>query len=138
MRANDNRLIDYYRDGYDILEISYHLMGMLLNDTQITKRIHELSIDDCYIYGGGFLGIQCWRSLKDHIRIKAIVDRHGSLKFDIGDVKVIDVQGLKQLYDGETIIITPVEFASDIYRELSEFIDKKRMLFLGEFVQGDV
>ena len=135
---SESSLIEYYRDGYDLLEISYHLMGMLLNDALIKRRINELSIDECYIYGGGFLGIQCWRSLKDYIQIKAFVDRHGSLKFDIGDVKVMDIAGLRRSYAGEIVIITPVEFAKEIYKELSEFIDQKRLIFLGEFVQGDV
>ena len=96
------------------------------------------SIDSCYIYGGGFLGIQCYRALSKFITIKAVADKRGSLKFDCSDIKVIGVEELKKTYAGETIIITPIEFSKDIYEELSCFIDSDKLLFIGEFVQGGV
>ncbi len=141
MRADyseSRELIEYYRHEYDIFQNSYYLMGMLLNDDQIIRRVGELSLIECYIYGGGFLGIQTYRVLSRYVSVKAIVDGRGSLKFDCPDISVIDIEELRNNYRGETIIITPVQFAKEIYSELSRFVENEKLIFLGELVQGGV
>ena len=131
-------LLSAYRHEYDILFCEYELMGMLLNRNQILRRIEEVNLESCYIYGGGFLGIQCYRSICDVIDVKAVVDISGGLKFNLPDIKVIDLEMFKEIYHNEIVIITPVKFSSEIYEKLIEFVQDDRLLLLGEFIQGDV
>ena len=133
-----NKLLEMYINEYDIMYSQYHLMGMLLNDKQVQRRVKELGLKDCYVYGGGFLGIQCYQAIKNHVNIKAIVDKNRRLKFELEDVKVIDIPTLIEKYCSEKIIITPVQYSANIYKELKKLIPTENILFLGEFVQGDI
>ena len=131
-------LLSEYRHEYDILFNEYELMGVLLNHNQILQRIKDLKIESCYIYGGGFLGIQCYRSICEMTEVKGIVDKSGGLKFNLPEIRVVDMDTFKNSYAQDMVIITPVKYASEIYKELIEFIQDDRLLFLGEFVLGDV
>lgn len=129
-------LVDYYRHENDILFNSYNLMGMLLDEQLVERRIKELMLEQCYVYGGGFLGIQCFKAIEKFSDVKGIVDKKGILKFDIPRCVCLDFEKFKRKYQGEKIIVTPVQYITEIHRELMEFVSNDNQIFLGEFIQS--
>jgi hypothetical protein len=130
------RIFDYYVEDYKIQFFSYKMMGKLLETENIKKRIEIYNIKNLYVYGGGYLGVQLYNAVKDFISVKAIVDKSGGLSVDVQGIKSISFDELKENYTDEKIIITPVKYYKAIEKDLKQFIDKKNILFLGEFLEG--
>lgn len=136
MEDINDEILDEYVNAKGIAECSFWIMGKLLDAVYLKKRIDLLNVDRLYIYGGGYLGIQTYRTCSDLIDIPAIVDKSGKLSLDISDIPVIDFEGFRKVYKGEKVIIASVKFYQEIYNELSGFIPVTRLLFLGEFLGG--
>lgn len=129
-------LLDYYAEDYKIESYSYKMMGKLLEVDKIKKRLEIYGIQELYIYGGGYLGVQLYNAVKDYIDVKAVVDKSGGIIVDVQGIDAISVEELEGRYKGETIVITPVRYYSVIKKDLIRFVDEKKILYLGEFLEG--
>ena len=131
-----DQLLDAYADELSIAQCSFEIMGKLLDRNYLKKRLEYLAAEELYIYGGGYTGIQFYRACEKLIKVLAIVDKQGCLRLDLADIPVIDLEGLKQIYKDEIIIITPVRYYQEIRKELLSFVPETKMLFIGEFLEG--
>lgn len=131
-----DELLDVYAEELAIAECSFEMMGKLLDVDCLKKRIGYLNDNELYVYGGGYLGIQFYRACNKLIKILSIVDKQGCLRFDIPDIPVTNLDGLKKAYRGEKIIITSVRYYQEIQKDLLSFVPKSQILFLGEFLGG--
>lgn len=132
------KIFDYYAKDYKIQFFNYKMMGKLLETENVKKRIEIYNIRDLYVYGGGYLGVQLYNAVKDFVTVKALVDKSGGLSVDVQGIKSISFDGLKENYIDEKIIITPIKYYKEIKKDLEQFIDKRNILFLGEFLEGIV
>lgn len=131
-----DELLDAYAEELAIAEYSYEMMGILLNRDYLKERLKSLNAHELYVYGGGYLGIQFYRACEKLIKILSIVDKQGGLRLNMADIPVTDLKGLKKLYKGENIVITPVRYYQEIQKELLSFVPQTKILFLGEFLGG--
>lgn len=130
------KLIDIYENALGIAEQSFQMMGKLLDKEYLKKRIDALDINESYVYGGGYLGIQTYRSCCDLIRIPSIIDKRGALVLNIKDIPVISLKDFENLYKDEMVIVTPIKYYDEIKTELSLFVPQNKIIFLGEFLEG--
>lgn len=138
MEDFEKQLFDIYVEDYRIDSACYKMMGMMLEEERISKRIELHNIESVYIYGGGYLGVQLYNALVKKAKVKAIVDINGGLSVDVNGIRTITFEDLKKEYTGEKVIITPVKYYQTIKDSLMKFIDEDRILFLGEFLEGIV
>jgi hypothetical protein len=131
-----DQILDLYMDELDIKSSCYEFMGQLLDRTHIEQCARKLNTHKVYIYGGGYIGIQLYRVIQNLINVISVVDKSGKLRFDLEDIPVIDLENLKEQYKDELVIVTPIQFYRQIYRDLSEFIPEKNIIFIGKFL-GD-
>ena len=125
-----DELLDAYGEELAITECSFEIMGKLLDREHLKKRLETLGVHELYVYGGGYLGIQLYRACDNLIKILSIVDKQGVLRFNLADIPVTDLEGLKKIYNGEIIIITPVRYYQEIQNDLLSFVSKEKILFL--------
>lgn len=126
-------LIDLYAEEVDILAACYERMGNLLDRKRIRNRAEELKLRELYIYGGGYLGIQFYYTVKDFIDVISIVDKSGKLLVEVPNVDVIDFNTFQENYLGQQVVITPIKHYKEIYHELISFIPEDKILFLEDF-----
>lgn len=139
MSKIQDELIERYAEEKQILRFSYEMMKKLMDKKYISGRIKLFNIDELYIYGGGFLGLQLYYYAKDMFNVKAIVDINGKAVVNNEDIKnVITPDRLKEIYKNEKVIITPIQYYKQIFSDLSAFIPKENILNLGEFIEGMV
>lgn len=131
-----NDLLDAYAEELAIAECNFEMMGELLDVDYLKNRLDYLSANELYVYGGGYLGIQFYRACNKLIKILSIVDKQGCLRFNIPDIPVTNLDGLKKAYRGEKIIITSARYYQEIQKDLLPFVPKSQILFLGEFLGG--
>ena len=136
LSEREEELIGLYADVIDIITACYEMMGKLLDQNQIASRIEELKIEELYIYGGGYLGIQLYRAVEGLANILSIVDKSGGLLLTLPDLPVMDLDTWKQQYKDEWVIITPIKHYRTIYKELITFVPSDRLIFLGELQGG--
>ncbi|MCI8269482.1 MAG: hypothetical protein HFG55_07470 [Lachnospiraceae bacterium] len=136
LSEREEELIGLYADEIDIITACYEMMGKLLDQNQIASRIEELKIEELYIYGGGYLGIQLYRAVEGLANILSIVDKSGGLLLTLPDLPVMDLDTWKQQYKDEWVIITPIKHYRTIYKELITFVPSDRLIFLGELQGG--
>lgn len=129
-------LIDAYTIDMEILSNKYELMVKMLNIQLLQSRIELLGVSELYIYGGGYSGIQLYRSLKNLVQVLAIVDKSGALLLDNSDIPVINLYDFQKKYIDQKVIITPMLHYQEIREELSSFISDDKMIYLGEFLGG--
>lgn len=129
-------LIDAYGNEFDIMKLSYNLMGMLLDIESVQKRIDLLGDTELFIYGTDYLGIQLYRAVRDFIKVIAVVNKNGSICLPVHDIPVIDHKQFAEQYHGQKVIITPVKYCQEIRHDLSAFVPDDKMLYLGEFLEG--
>ena len=129
-------LIDSYGNELDIFKLSYNLMGMLLDTASVHKRINSLGDTELFIYGTNYLGIQLYRTIRDFIKVIAVVDKYGNICLPVLDVPVISLQQFAEQYHGQKVIITPVKYYQEIRHDLKAFVPDDKMLYLGEFLEG--
>lgn len=136
MTQEEELILDGYAYAYNLEKYSYQMMGKLLEIEDIKKRLKINKINELYIYGGGYLGVQLYNSVKGYTDVKAIVDKSGGLAVKAEGISVVSFDKLQEIYKGEKIIITPIKYYKSIKEELLRFIDEENILFLGEFIEG--
>lgn len=129
-------LLEIYLDELDITNACYEMMGRLLDREHVASRVKQMNLKNVYIYGGGYMGIQLYRAVNDLVHVISIVDQSGGLKFHLPEIPVMNLDEFKHVYDNERIIVTPIQYYQQIYRNLSEFIPDESILFLGELLEG--
>ena len=129
-------LIDSYGNEFDIMKLSYNLMGMLLDTESVHKRINLLGSTEIFIYGTDYLGIQLYRAVRDFIKVIAVVDKNGTVSLPVSDIPVIDRKQFAEQYHGQKVIIAPVRYCQEIRYDLSTFVPCDKMMYLGEFLEG--
>lgn len=131
-------LLDAYVVNMELSFCRFELMGKMLDINFINRKIKQLNIPELYIYGGGYLGIQCYLSISHLIRVPALIDKSGKLIIERRDIPVITFQKFQEVYNNQKIIITPIVFYSEIRDNLLSFVPEKNILFLGEFLGGNL
>ena len=132
----EDELFELYVRDYRIEELSYKWMGKLLERERIKKRIDYYDIHELYIYGGGYLGVQLYNAVSDMVNVIGVVDKKGILSVDVKGIHTISLNDMRNGYNGEKVIITPVKYYENIKNDLKEFVDEESILFLGDFLEG--
>lgn len=129
---NKDELIDFYGYNYEIWLRAYQAMGRLLDKNLIANEVKKRKINDIYIYGGGYLGIQFYYAIVPFVNVLSIVDKKGQLKLANENMSVIDMDTFRDYYRDELVVITPIQYYMEIYNELKSFVLDDKMLFLEE------
>jgi hypothetical protein len=124
---NKDDLIDIYGYQSEIFSKSYYMMGRLLDKNFIKEEVQKRELSDIYIYGGGYLGII------PYVNVLSIVDQKGKLMIDMEDISIIDMCSFQAQYQDEIVIVTPLKYYREIYRDLRMFVAKDKIIFLEEF-----
>jgi hypothetical protein len=135
VRDIKDEIIDAYTWHCRIEAASYKMMGEMLDDEMVRKRLKRWQISDVYIYGGTYLAAQLYRAIKNYTKVRAVVDRAGRSVLKM-DVPVITLEELQKIYVKEKVIITPPRFYREAKNELAQFIELNNILYLGEFLEG--
>jgi hypothetical protein len=131
-----DEILEEYAYESEIFSASYELMGQMLDREYVKNRLEMLELFDVYIYGGGYLGIQLYNAINLFVNISGVVDKSGKLLLEISDIPIIDLNEFRSQYRQQRVIITPIKHYKSIYKELSEFVPKDKILYLGEFLGG--
>lgn len=131
-----DEILEEYAYESEIFSASYELMGQMLDREYVKNRLEMLELFDVYIYGGGYLGIQLYNAINLFVNILGVVDKSGKLLLEISDIPIIDLNEFRSQYRQQRVIITPIKHYKSIYKELSEFVPKDKILYLGEFLGG--
>ena len=135
MNEIEKQLFAEYTDNYYIEAKSYELLGKMLNEQFVVNRLKLFNIVNAYIYGGTYMATQLFRASKNHVNIVGVVDKMNRMMID-ENVKVLTVDELKNIYNGEKIIITLPRFYSEIKSVLIEFVDEENIIYIGELLEG--
>lgn len=131
-------LIDAYAYEMRIAECSFMMMGKLLDISYVKQRIHHLKLEEFYIYGGGYLGIQFYETVHNHnlANVLAIIDQKGEASVKQLEITVIDLKKFEDIYRGQKVIVASVRYYNEIKKYLSTFVKPDYIIFLGEFLGG--
>ncbi len=133
MDNGKDELIDIYGYQAEIYSKSYNMMGCLLDRDFVKNEVEKRRLSDVYIYGGGFLGIQLYRAITPFANVLSIVDKKGKLLIAMEGMPVIDGRSFRNQYQGETVIVTPLQYYKEIYSALREFVPDNKIIYLEEF-----
>lgn len=128
-----DELIDNYGYGVEIYSKAYDMMGRLLDRDFVKREVKKRQLKDLYIYGGGYLGIQLYQTIKPFVNVLSVVDKSGNLKIVVGDIPVINMDVFCNCYQGEPVIVTPIQYYREIHGELKGIVAEKDLIFLEEF-----
>lgn len=131
---NKDELIDIYGYQTEIFRKSYYMMGYLLDEDFVKSEVDKRRLTEIFIYGGGYLGIQLYRAISRFTNVLSVVDKKGKLLIDsIDDIPVMDMEAFGCQYDNQPVIVTPIKFYRDIFRELIKVVPEDKIIFLQEF-----
>lgn len=130
---NKDKLIDDYGYKAEVFSKCYDMMGRLLDKDFIKKEVVKRQMSNIYIYGGGYLGIQLYRSIMPFVNVISVVDKSGRLRLENEDIPVIDMNIFRDCYIDELVIVTPIQYYREIYHELQGFVSSDKIVFLEEF-----
>lgn len=133
MDNGKDELIDIYGYQAEIYSKSYNMMGCLLDRDFVKNEVEKRRLSDIYIYGGGFLGIQLYRAITPFANVLSIVDKKGKSLIAMEGMPVIDGRSFRNQYQGETVIVTPLQYYKEIYSALREFVPDNKIIYLEEF-----
>ena len=134
-REIEEKILEEYILHYRVEAESYRMMGKMLDEQLVKKRLELYEISDMYIYGGTYLAVQLYRAVGNNANIRGIADKAGKIIVKV-NVPVLTLEDLKKESQNEMVIITPPIFYKEIKSELLTFIEEKNILFLGEFLEG--
>ena len=131
---NKDDLIDIYGYQSEIFSKSYYMMGRLLDKNFIKEEVQKRELSDIYIYGGGYLGIQLYKAIIPYVNVLSIVDQKGKLMIDMEDISIIDMCSFQAQYQDEIVIVTPLKYYREIYRDLRMFVAKDKIIFMSHLL----
>lgn len=135
MNKTEKEILDLYATDCSIGEISYSLMGKMLDERYVEERLKLFGIKEMYLYAGSYLAVQLYRAANKYISIKGIVDKNS--KISVRDnIPVFLLEDLKKQYNREKIVITSVRYYTEIEKELEQFIEKNNIIYIGELILG--
>lgn len=135
MNENEKQIMEEYVKNGSIDAWMYKIMGRMLDEKYVEKRLSIFGINNMYIYGGTYLAIQLYRVANKFTTVKGIVDKAGRLAIN-EQVAVFTLDEFRKVYNGETVIVTSLRYFQEIRRELEAFVDKKEIMDVGEFMTG--
>ncbi len=135
MNEVERQILDMYAKDCSVGEISYTLLGKMLDEKFVKERLELFQKEEFYLYAGTYMAVQLYRIGKKYISIKGIVDKKGNIPLK-EDAPVLTLDELRKQYNGENLIITSVRYYTEIKEELMEFIDEKKIYYIGELMQG--
>lgn len=136
--GKEKEILEEYVKAYYSESLGYRMMGLLLNHEMLKERVIQTGMQKVYIYGGGSLGIQLFDALKSFADIQAVIDINATLVVSRKEIPVIGLEQLKQDYEGEWIIITPIRYLNEIYHDLQLIAPKEKIMHLCEFLKEGV
>ncbi len=131
-----DKVLDAFEYESELFWTAYEMMGQMLDRAYVKKRIEMMNVSHVYIYGGGYLGIQLYNAINQFVNVLSVVDKSGKLLVKCPDISVINLKEFKAVYGQEKVIITPIKHYKPIYTEVSEFVPKDKLIYLGEFLGG--
>lgn len=137
MNKQENEIFDAYVEAYNLAQVSYKMMGQMLDAKYMQHRIDLAGINEVIIYGGGYLGVQLYHAMKNLLSVKAVVDKNGSAVVDVEGMPIISLDDMKKMYRNEKVIVTPINYYKAIKDDLCTFVKEEDVYFLGEFLEGD-
>lgn len=133
MNENELRIYEEHIRKEELYRIRFELMGLMLDSVTIRSIIDIQKWKSLYIYGGGYMGIQAYRAFSPYTEIVGMIDRSGGLMIQIEGVKVYSLEEFVKEYDGKSpVIITPLESARAIYRDLIGYVNEERIYYINE------
>lgn len=135
MNEMEKQIMDEYARNYNIESISYEILGRMLDEAFVERRLAMFGIRDMYIYGGTYLAAQLYRAGKSHAMVKGVVDKAGRLAVN-EPISVLNLDEFRKVYGGEKIIVTPLRFFREIREELRVFADEREIISIGELMLG--
>jgi hypothetical protein len=135
MNDMEEKILNSYKRDYESEKASYRILGQMLDEDFVRKRIKFFGIEHMYIYGGTYMAIQLYRASCNYIDVKGIVDKSSKL---VGkdDIRVFNLDEFKGIYYDEKIIVTPIIYYSSIRDDLKTFIDIDNIICIAELMEG--
>lgn len=135
MKKVEEQILEEYAREYNIASTSYEIMGLMLNSQYVEERLKLFNLENIYLYGGTYMAVQLYRIGKAYVDIKGIVDKSRRIVLN-EKVSVLTLSELKEKYNNEKIIITPMRFFNEIKEELQLFVNIENILGIGELMMG--
>lgn len=135
MNKTEKLILDEYIRSYNVSDISYKVMGRMLDEKYVEQRLKLFNINDMYIYGGSYMAIQLYRIGVKYTTIKNIVDKSGQSVLN-SQIPVISLENLREKYNGEKVVIASVRFFQEISEDLELFVNQKDIIGIGELLLG--
>lgn len=134
MTNEEKRLLDLYAERAAVYRVQYEVMGALLDKCRVNKIICHMKWEDIYIYGGAYLGVFTWMCFNEYVNIKGIVDKKSTLYVPLKNVPIMSIEMMREKYNNEPVIITPLEYGNSIKEELITFVDASKVFFINELL----
>lgn len=131
MTEKERAIFDSHVRREELLSIKFELMGQLLCPDIVKSIIEKYSWESIYIYGGAYLGIQACCAFRQFINVAGVIDQAGELIRSREDIRVFIPEELEKI-DDLPIIITPLEYARQIYDKLLQYRCEERIFYLNE------
>ena len=132
MTDNERRIFDLHVEREDLQSIKFELMSKLLDEELIKDILKERQWKALYIYGGAPLGIQVYRTFNKFIPVHGIIDKSGTTKIHVENVKVYLPTDKIYMEDDDPIIITPIEYSDEIIEDLVKYVKCERIIQINE------
>lgn len=135
MNEIEKQILDEYVRKYSIANVSYKMLGMMLDESIVEERLKLFGIEQMYIYGGTYMAVQLYRAAKSIVDIKGVVDK--SRRIAINDnVSVITLDEFKSVYRGEKVIVTSIRFFQEIKKDVGVFVNAEDIISISELLLG--
>lgn len=135
MNTIEKQILEEYVRKYQIANISYKMMGIMLDENYVEARIKLFDIEHMYIYGGTRIAVQLYRVAKNNTDIKGIVDRTCRIATN-DNVSVISLEDFRVIYSGEKVIVTALRSFQEIKKDIELFVNAKDIIHIGELLMG--
>lgn len=139
-----DKLIDYYSQRFATQDLKFNMMGMLLDDQLINRRIKDFSMDSFYIFGTGPLGLQVYNATVNKCKILGFIDEdkqfYQNSNYAWGyrnlGLTVFSPEEVKAKYNGEKILLASFEELEKMRDVCKSFSDEKDIIYINEFLFG--
>lgn len=135
MNETEKLILGEYIRDYSVSDISYKVMGKMIDEDYVDKRLKMFDINEMYIYGGSYMAVQLYRIGGKFTVVRDIVDKSGQIVLN-NLVPVITLDEFRKKYNGEKVIIASIRFFQEIREELELFVNSNNIIGIGELLLG--